>query len=269
MNLACKRQKGGRKVSGMSKYSDIVKLWQSFDVKTEADLEERLDNFKVLFAYNSNKIENESTTYEDTYEVFKRGRVSNYTGDVRTLTEIQNQKTAYQRLVVALAQGKPIGEKMVLEFHRLITEGTYDEKRIERKEKPGTYKQHHYVIGKSETGAAPETVPKEMGELLDEVSGAAIKPENVLIAAAYFHAKFENIHPFADGNGRTGRILLNYFLILNNHPPLTVYDEDRTSYYQALGAFDSKQEVELLRSFLEQQTIKTWEKTLGRENKRN
>ena len=110
----------------MSKYEKIGKLWQGLHIKTEADLEANLDSFKVLFAYNSNKIENANTTYEDTYEIFDKGKVSNYTGDVRTLTEIQNQKTAYHRLVKGVIAKEPLTEELVLEFHRIITEGTYD-----------------------------------------------------------------------------------------------------------------------------------------------
>lgn len=249
----------------MSTYQDIVRLWQSFDAKTEADLEAQLDNFKVLFAYNSNKIENANTTYEDTYEVFERDKVSNYTGDVRTLTEIQNQKLAYQRLVKAVVAKKPLCEALVLEFHRIITEGTYDARRYERGERPGAYKQHHYVVGINETGAAPDTVADEIDELLEEIADVRVRPKDVLTVAAYFHAKFENIHPFADGNGRTGRVLMNYFLMLHDHPPLTIYDEDRIEYYKALDAFHSDQDIKLLRSFLEQQTVKTWGKALERD----
>ena len=239
---------------------DIVRLWQGFEIKTEADLEAHLNSFKVSFAYNSNKIENENTTYEDTYEVFEHGRVSNYTGDVRTLTEIQNQKSAYHYLVRLLIAKEPISESLVLEFHRIITEGTYDEQRIELGDKPGTYKQHPYVVGINETGAPPETVKEEISELINEIAELVIKPKHMLTAAAYFHAKFENIHPFADGNGRTGRILMNYLLMLHDHPPLTVYDEDRKGYYRALDAYHAGLDIEPLRTFIEQQTVKTWRK---------
>ncbi|MDR1013681.1 MAG: Fic family protein [Coriobacteriales bacterium] len=253
----------------MSSYRETVRYWQGLDIKTEADLEAHLSSFKVLFAYNSNKIENSSTTYEDTYEVFERGGVSNYTGDVRTLTEIQNQKAAYLWTVRAVMAKEPITEGAVLELHRIITEGTYDERRTERGERPGSYKRHHYVVGKDETGAAPETVAEEIRELLGEVASADIGPANVLTAAAYLHAKFENIHPFADGNGRTGRVLTNYFLMSNGHPPLTVFDEDRIAYYQALDAFHAAQDIEPLRTFIERQTVKTWEKTLERAKERD
>ncbi len=87
-------------------------------------------------------------------------------------------------------------------------------------ERPGEYKLHDYVTGRNEIGAAPEDVADEMRELLGELHGI---PENRLLrVAAYYHVKFENIHPFADGNGRTGRLTMNYFLVMNNHPPVTI-----------------------------------------------
>lgn len=87
---------------------------------------------------------------------------------------------------------------------------------------------------------------------------------NALTAAAYFHAKFENIHPFADGNGRVGRLVMNYFLILHNHPPIIIHEEDRRNYYEALEAWDLGQDLDPLCNFLKDQTIKTWEKQLAR-----
>lgn len=86
--------------------------------------------------------------------------------------------------------------------------------------------------------------------------------KNALTAAAYFHAKFENIHPFTDGNGRTGRLLMNYFLVRHRHPPIVIHEEDRKGYYEALEAWDSRQELEPLCKFLREQTGKTWEKQI-------
>ena len=57
---------------------------------------------------------------------------------------------------------------------------------------------------------------------------------NPLILAAIFHEKFERIHPFYDGNGRTGRILLNLILIKNSFPPLIIENSKRNSYYEVL-----------------------------------
>ena len=87
-------------------------------------------------------------------------------------------------------------------------------------------------------------------------------------AAAYLHTRFEYIHPFADGNGRVGRTLMNFFLMSHNHPPVIIYDEDKRSYYDALAAYDIKEEVEPLLAFLKAQAEKTWGKSLEREQNR-
>mgnify|MGYP002511114654 CR=1 FL=1 len=111
-------------------------------------------------------------------------------------------------------------------------------------------------------GAPPENVAEEMEELLKELQD--VSSENVLTAAAYFHATFENIHAFADGNGRTGRLAMNYLLVLQGHPPIIIHEEDRKEYYDALVAWDTRQELVPLRELLIGQTEKTWEKQIAR-----
>jgi Fic family protein len=248
----------------MSDYEKIVKMWRGFKIRSEADLAAHLDSFRVLFAYNSNKIENGNTTYEDTYEVFEHDRVINYTGDTRTIVELKNQKRVFLHILEAFGSRMPIDEAFVRGLQFIITEGTYDESRLKRGEHPGEYKKHHYVVGESETGAAPETVKDELVELLNDLNSTSFEDDKLLMATAYLHAKFENIHPFSDGNGRTGRILMNYFLIRNDHPPITIYDENRLRYYAALEAFHTAQDLCPLRELLEAQAVKTWEKTLQR-----
>lgn len=143
-----------------------------------------------------------------------------YTGDLRTLFEIRNAREANEFLFFAFNEKRPIDENLVCEFQQLLTQNTYDTRRWKMGERPGTYKLHDYVTGKNEIGASPEDVHEEMEELLSEP--ADVPNEKVLTAAAYFHARFENIHAFADGNGRTGRIVMNYLLLLHNHPPVII-----------------------------------------------
>ena len=76
-----------------------------------------------------------------------------------------------------------------------LTQNTYDERRWWRGERPGEYKKGDYVTGRNETGAPAEDVADEMQELLDDLTDLPEEPEKVLTAAAFFHAKFENIHP--------------------------------------------------------------------------
>ena len=250
----------------MDKYKKAVDLWKSKKITTDAELAEALNGHSIAFAYNSGKIENAQITYNDTREIFEHDGVTSYTGDLRTLFEIRNAKEAYEMFLSAFNKQLPVDESLIKEFQRLLTQNTYDMRRYQLGERPGEYKFHDYVTGIEEVGAPPEDVHEEMCELLDELQ--EIPENNVLKAAAYFHVKFENIHPFADGNGRVGRLAMNYFLIIHSHPPIIIHEEDKKLYYAALEAWDKDQELEPMYSFLKEQTIKTWEKQLEREKQK-
>ena len=242
----------------MSNYEKTVAWWQNRRITTEADLALAFTGHEVSFAYHSGKIENDQITFHDTREIFDHDGVTDYTGDLRTLFEIRNAKDANSLFLSSFGSRHPFDEALLLAFHLELTKNTYDTHRRQLGERPGTYKLHDYVTGKEEVGAAPEDVSAEMSELLAELQD--IPEQHALTAAAYFHAKFENIHPFADGNGRCGRIAMNYLLVLHNHPPIVIHEEDRKGYYDALEAWDVRQELEVLKSFLKKQTVKTWEK---------
>lgn len=246
----------------MSKYEKAVALWQRRSISNDAELSEALSEYSIAFAYNSGKIENEKVTYHDTKEIFERDGVTAYTGDLRTLFEVRNAKDAYEFFLSSFAEKTPLDEAFIMKLQRLLTQNTYDERRYRLGERPGEYKHHDFVVGIEEIGAPPEDVSAEMKELLDELQNVA--DDKALIAAAYFHAKFENIHPFADGNGRTGRLAMNYYLVMHNHPPVIIHEEDRKAYYSALEAWDRKQELTPLLDFLREQTAKTWEKQIAK-----
>lgn len=160
----------------MTDYEKAVALWQQKQIATDADLAEALNGYSIMFAYHSGKIENDRITYHDTREIFEHDGVTSYTGDLRTLFEIRNEKEAYE----------------------------------------------------------------------------------------FFLNAFKERHPFADGNGRAGRLAMNYLLVLHNHPPVIIHEEDRKSYYEALEAWDSVQELDPLRTFLKEQTVKSWRKRITR-----
>lgn len=215
----------------MTDYEKSLSLWQRKHITTDAELAEALNGHSISFAYHSGKLENENITYHDTREIFEHDGVTSYTGDLRTLFEIRNAKEANELFLCAFRDRRPLDETFVKE---LQLRSTHDTRRWQLGERPGTYKRHDYVTGREEVGAAPEDVADEMNELLAEIQD--IPAQNALTAAAYFHAKFENIHPFADGNGRTGRLAMNYFLVLHDHPPIVIHEEDRKAYYAALEA---------------------------------
>lgn len=250
----------------ITKYEQALRLWQEKNVTTDADLAAALSGHAILFAYNSGKIENDNITYNDTREIFEHDGVVSYTGDLRTLFEIKNAREGYELFLSAFNEKRPFDEELIKSLHYLLTRNTYDTRRWQSGERPGEYKRHDYVTGRNETGALPEDVPEEMSELMAEL--ADIEDRHALTAAAYFHAKFENIHPFADGNGRTGRLAMNYFLVTHGHPPVTIHEEDRREYYAALEEWDTGQRLDPLREFLKCQTAKTWEKQIIRYESR-
>ncbi|MCM1327876.1 MAG: Fic family protein [Ruminococcus sp.] len=249
----------------MGQYENAVELWQRKNIAADAELAEALNGHSIAFAYNSGKIENDKITYNDTREIFEHDGVTSYTGDLRTLFEIRNAKAANELFLTAFNEKRPLDEDFLKELQSCLTQNTYDERRWQLGERPGEYKRHDYVTGREEVGAAPEDVHEEISELLEELRD--IQNKDALTAAAYFHAKFENIHPFADGNGRVGRLAMNYFLVRHNHPPITIHEEDRKEYYAALEAWDLSQELDPLRDFLKRQTEKTWEKQILRNEK--
>lgn len=223
----------------MDSYEKAIALWQKKNVTNDAELAEALNGHSITFAYHSGKIENENITYYDTREIFEHDGVTSYTGDLRTLFEIRNAKEAYELFLTAFRDRRPVDESLIKEFHQKLTQNTYDTRRFQL----------------------------EMNELLSELT--EIPNNKALTAAAYFHAKFENIHPFADGNGRAGRLIMNYFLVLHNHPPITIHEDDRKSYYEALEAWDTNQDLKPLCVFLRWQTAKTWEKQVMREERKD
>lgn len=249
----------------MTQYEKAVSIWKGKRIRTDAELAEAMNGHSIAFAYHSGRIENELITYNDTREIFEHDAVSGYTGDLRTLFEISNAKDANEFLLEAFRDRRALDEGLLKEFQRRLTQKTYDTRRWQLGERPGEYKHHDFVTGKNEIGAAPEEVREEVAELLEELRD--VPDEKALTAAAYYHAKLENIHPFADGNGRTGRLTMNYFLLLHDHPPVIIHEEDRKAYYAALEAWDQEQELAPLVEFLEVQTAKTWAKQIARVEK--
>jgi Fic family protein len=243
-------------------------MWQQFHVETRADIDLRLDNFRILFAYNSGKIENEAITYHDTREIFENDHILNFTGDSRTIFEQQNQKLCYEFLKDKIVTKETPTLSLIKEIHAILTSGTYDERRyVEQGERPGQFKKHDYVTGREEVGSLPEDVESDLQELFDEYE--EYEDKDILKIASYCHARFEYIHPFADGNGRVGRTSLNYQLMTHNHPPLIIFNEDKSGYYSALEAYDQSEALEPIYKFFQHEIERTWEKTLEREHIRN
>lgn len=100
-------------------------------------------------------------------------------------------------VVAAFGERMDFDQLFLRKLQYELTKNTYDDRRYSIGERPGEYKKHDYVTGREEVGALPEDVEIEMSELLSDLAETNLEsPEHILTAAAYFHAKFENIHPF-------------------------------------------------------------------------
>lgn len=242
----------------MDEYKEIINRWKIKNIRTTQDLDTVLSNFRIVFAYHSGAIENANITYHSTREIFENGAVINYTGDLRTLYEIQNQKDCYELLKGKIAERRPITKELILEIHKELTKGTYDETRWAKGERPGMFKINDYCVADGQ-GALPEDVEEEIQELCDELLSVPDKGNNIIKAAAYLHCRIENTHPFADGNGRVGRTLMNYFLMINDYPPVVVKNETKDVYYRALSVFDKTGEVEPLVDYLKLAMAASWQ----------
>ena len=250
------------------KYEEVIKFWQNQKRMSKEDYMNILENFSVLFAYNSGAIENDKITYHDTREIFNKGKIINYTGELKTLFEISNQKDCYDYILIKVVEKAPISEECIKKIHKILTKGTYDERRyIINSERPGEYKKHDYVTGINEVGSSVENVQNDVKKLIEEINSITPKnSEEIIKTAVYTHNVIEQIHPFADGNGRLGRVLANYVLMINDLPPIIIYNEDKKYYYAALEKFDTEEDISSMVEFFKYEMEKTWEKTLDKAN---
>lgn len=221
--------------------------------------DELMNKMYMKLTYSSNKIENNETHLRDVRSIFESRDVEGFTGDVKTLIEIRNHKKLYRMFHNLInVEHKRISVELIKRFHSILMEGCMSDRLLDKGERNGEFKKGDYVVGLNDVGAAPDDVLENLESLIDEIYEVEITESNILKVASYFHCWFESIHPFADGNGRVGRVLLNYLLMSNNCPPIVISDEDKTIYYEALEVFNDSQDIDLMFSFLDEQSYKTW-----------
>ena len=238
------------------KFEDVIKYWQEQRLESKEDYMNILENFSVLFAYNSGAIENNKITYYDTKEIFSRGKVINYTGDLKTLIEINNQKDCYNYILSKVVLKSPISEEWIKKVHKILIKGIYD----------NISEKYDYVPEINGVVPLIDNVQNKMRKLIEKINSTKLKDnEEIIKMAAYAHNVIEKIQPFTSGNGRIGRVLVNYFLMINDLPPIIIYNEDKKYYYLALEKFTTKEDISLTVEFLKYEMAKTWEKTLDRK----
>jgi len=234
-------------------YKESIKLWRA------GISEELINKFFLKFTYSSNKIENNETRLRDVDTIFKGEKVTNFKGNKKTIIEIENHKNLCGKIFeLAKINNSKLSIDLIKDFHKVLMKDCFTENLLIKGEKPGEFKKGDYIVGLHDVGVSPLEVEENLNSLINEINDVKINDDNALKIVSYFHCWFESIHPFADGNGRVGRMLLNYILIGNNLPPIVLFESDREVYYLALEYFNQTQEINKMVDFLEDQAYKTW-----------
>ncbi len=192
------------------------------------------DKLQVDFSYNSNHMEGNKISFEQCKYLYEQNKLPEQLAslNVDDLLEVVNHFACFD-MVVENAK-KPLSESFIKKLHKTFKNGSSDS-RVEGC-KAGDYKKFP-----NEVGGKPTTDPKEvkiyMKSLLDEYN--MIK-EKTLDDILDFHYKFEKIHPFSDGNGRVGRLIIFKECLRNNILPFIIYEDFKAFYYMGLDTWENK-----------------------------
>jgi len=181
------------------------------------------NNLRTEFIYNSNAIEGNTLTLRETDIILQFG-ITVKGKSLKEHNEVKGQEYALDFLNEVLKKEEPLSIRLIREFHALILNDDKDNR--------GKFKQENNTI----LGAKFQTTPfyqveEKLQELIDNFNES---DKNLIEKVAKFHNDFEMVHPFNDGNGRTGRLLMNLELMKNGYPITIIKNEDRGDYYQAL-----------------------------------
>ena len=193
-------------------------------------------NTQIIFAYNTNHIEGSTLTEDQTRYIFETNTIL-FEGDtIAKVDDILETSNHFQLVDYMLdVADKKLNEKMIKEFHKILKNGTSDS-RVEWFN-VGEYKQKANKIGSGISTTLPSNVEKEMAKLMEWYN--SIK-EITIKEIIEFHYRFEKIHPFQDGNGRVGRIIMFKECLKNNIIPFIILDKDKLFYYRGLKEYKNE-----------------------------
>ena len=194
-------------------------------------------NTQIIFAYNTNHIEGNKLTEDQTRYIFETNTILFEVETVASVDDILETANHFKLVdyMLDIAEEK-LTEDMMKEFHRILKEGTMDG----RKDwfMVGEYKKLPNEAGSLKT-TEPKYVQRDMTKLM--VWYNSLK-EITIKEIIEFHARFEKIHPFQDGNGRVGRIIIFKECLKNNIIPFIILDRDKVFYYRGLKEYQNKTE---------------------------
>lgn len=221
---------------------ELEEVKKGYVAQPKQNLENRYEAFISLFTYDSTTIEGNTLTLQETSQLLFENITPRRS--LREINEVTNHKEAFDYL---LKEKGDVSKEFILKLHALVVKNTLKES---LKSQIGKYRDLQvYIRGTNWMPPKPEEVPGEMQVLLSWYSKNSHKL-HPLILAAYFHSAFETIHPFVDGNGRTGRLLLNFILRKHGYPMINIPNRRKHIYYKALESAQLRGDLRPLVLFL-------------------
>ena len=192
---------------------------------TEGEIERLNEEFTIEYTYNSNAIEGNTLTLRET-DLVLRGLTINRK-PLKDHMEAVGHKEAFEFVSELVKQNEPLSERIIKQIHFLVLVGNKDDRGVYRKVPVR-------IMGAKHEPVQPYMIEPKMEELLKKFMEGK---EHIITKLARFHIEFEGIHPFIDGNGRTGRLLVNLELMKAGYPPIDIKFTDRMEYYKAFDEY--------------------------------
>ena len=216
----------------VSKINVLEVLREQKEMKLKGNL---YHNTQIIFAYNTNHIEGSKLTEDQTRYIYETNTLLTEKESITNLDDIIETANHFKLVDYMLdVADEELTEEMIKEFHKILKEGTSDS----RKDwfNVGDYKKLANEAGNMKT-SLPKNVPKDMLKLMQWYNSLeTITIEDII----EFHYRFECIHPFQDGNGRVGRIIMFKECLKNNIIPFIILDKDKLFYYRGLKEYKSE-----------------------------
>ncbi len=210
-------------------------------------------NTQRLLAYNSNKIEGSKLTEEQTASLFDNGTLPKSDDYYRAkdVEEMNGHFLMFNKMLDTLDE--PLTQELIKQFHYELKSGVFEDRA--NGYAIGDYKKRPNMIGMYQT-VRPENVTQEMALLIDWYRNQ----KGDISVLAEFHARYESIHPFQDGNGRTGRLILFRECLKNRVIPVVIEDVNRNEYLVALKEYREEKSLNKLIMLFEKEQQLYWEK---------
>lgn len=185
---------------------------------------EYIEDFITRSTYHSNAIEGSTLTYAETYAILYNDNSFKIQGkEPREIYEAINHKKALELVLKSIENKEEFDERLIKRVNETINKDI--------KDIIGYRTVQVFIRGSEHVPPSPEKIPNLMNYFIYNYNHDT---DDIYTKIAKYHIEFEKIHPFEDGNGRTGRLLINYELIKNDLPPIVISKDDRVKYFELI-----------------------------------